>query len=117
MVTAARRLFTPGEYLAIERAADHRSQYYCGEIYAMAGASLQHVTIVTNVNVGLATQLNGRPYISFATDLRVKVAESGLITYPDVIVACPPLDFADEKPDTLLNPRVLVEVLSDSTES
>src|SRR5687767_12399715 len=117
MVTAARRLFTPEEYLLIERNADYRSQYYRGEIYAMAGASLRHVTIVTNLILTIGGQLRGKACGVYGTDLRVLARTSSLITYPDVVVACPPLEMLDTHRDTLLNPRVIIEVLSESTES
>lgn len=108
---------TPEEYLKLERLAPTKSEYYAGEIYAMAGASRSHVFIVTNTVVALGSQLKGRPCMAFAAELRVKVSASGLPTYPDVGVVCGKGRYEDKHGDTLLNPSVLVEVISDSTES
>jgi Uma2 family endonuclease len=106
---------TPEEYLAIERHATYKSEYVNGEVFAMSGASPRHVLIVTNVVAELRQQLKQRPCTVYSTDLRVKVRPTGLYTYPDVIVVCDQPQFDDEQRDTLLNPTVLVEVLSEST--
>ena len=108
---------TPEEYLALERAAEYKSEYYAGEIFAMAGASERHVTIVANIMYLLVGQLKGRPCKAYSTDMRLKVSPTGLYTYPDIIVVCGAPVFADEQKDTLLNPTVLMEVLSESTEA
>lgn len=109
--------FTPNEYLAMERLAPTRNEYYAGEIYAMAGASRRHVFIVTNIVASLGVLLKGRRCSAFANDLRVKVSAHGLYTYPDVGVVCGKGHYEDKHGDTLLNPSVIVEVISDSTES
>ena len=106
---------TPAEYLAIERKAPYKSEYVNGEMFAMSGASPSHVLIVTNVVAELRQQLKQRPCTVYSTDLRVKVRPTGLYTYPDVIVVCGQPQFDDEQQDTLLNPTVIVEVLSEST--
>lgn len=106
---------SPEEYLAEERLASFRSQYVNGEVFAMAGASAMHGLIAANLVRDLGTQLKGRDCRVFSADLRVKVSATGLYTYPDVIVACGTLNFDDAQQDTLLNPIVLVEVLSEST--
>jgi Uma2 family endonuclease len=106
---------TPEEYLATERQATYKSEYVNGEVFAMSGASPRHVLIVTNVVAELRQQLKQRPCTVYSTDLRVKVRPTGLYTYPDVIVVCGQPQFDDEQHDTLLNPTVLVEVLSEST--
>ncbi len=106
---------TPEEYLAIERKATYKSEYVNGEMFAMSGASPHHVLIVTNVVAELRQQLKQRPCTVYSTDLRVKVRPTGLYTYPDVIVVCGQPQFDDEQQDTLLNPTVIVEVLSEST--
>jgi Uma2 family endonuclease len=108
--------YTPEEYLDIERKAEFKHEFHRGEMFAMAGASRAHVVIATNVSGTLLGQLRGKRCTVFSTDLRVKVSPTGLYTYPDVIVACGE-EFDDEQEDTLLNPRVLIEVLSDSTET
>ncbi len=107
---------TPEEYLARERAADGRSEYYAGCTYAMSGASRQHSRIVINLAAGVHAQLRGRPCEAFVTDMRVKVDATGLYTYPDLVAVCGEPAFEDEELDTLLNPVAIVEVLSRSTD-
>ena len=107
--------FTPEEYLALERKAERKSEYFNGEIFAMAGASPQHVLIVTNVVAELRGQLKTSPCTVYSTDLRLKISATGLYTYPDVIVVCGEPQFDDDHKDTLLNPTLIVEVLSEST--
>lgn len=92
---------TPEEYLAIERKAEHKSEYFNGEMFAMSGASPRHVLIVTNVVAELRGQLKQRPCTVHSTDLRVRVSPPGLYTYPDVVVVCGQPQFADEQRDTL----------------
>lgn len=106
---------TPEKYLAIERKAEYKSEYFNGEMFAMAGASERHALIVTNVVAELRGQLRHRPCTVYSTDLRVRVSPTGLYTYPDVIVVCGQAQFADDQKDTLLNPTLIVEVLSEST--
>jgi len=109
--------YTPEEYLALERKADYRSEYFAGEIIAMSGASERHNLIVGNVFVVLYAQLRNRLCKVYASDLRVKVNPIGLYTYPDVVALCDEPQFDDDQKDTLLNPTVLIEVLSPSTEA
>jgi Uma2 family endonuclease len=106
---------TPEEYLEIERAAERKSEYFAGEMFAMAGATRRHILIVTNLVIGLGQSLKGRPCEVYSTDMRLRITPSGLYTYPDVMVACGEFQFADDQKDTLLNPVVIVEVLSEST--
>jgi Uma2 family endonuclease len=113
---ANRVTYTPAEYLARERLAETKSEYLNGEIRAMTGASRRHNLIVSNLSREISGQLRGGPCESYIGDMRVKVSASGLYTYPDVVVACPPIQFEDAEVDTLLNPTVIVEVLSPSTE-
>jgi Uma2 family endonuclease len=113
MAIQPRTRLTPEEYLVIERKAVYKSEYLNGEMSAMSGASPRHVLIVTNVVAELRRQLKQRPCTVYATDLRVKVWPTGLYTYPDVIVVCGQPQFDDEQRDTLLNPTLLVEVLSE----
>ena len=108
--------FTPAEYLRRERAAEYRSEYYAGEIFAMAGGSPRHSLIKINVGTVLHRPLLNRPCTAYGSDLRIRVP-SGLYTYPDVSVICGDLEFDDELKDTILNPTVLVEVLSPTTEA
>jgi Uma2 family endonuclease len=107
---------TPQEYLAIERKAEFKSEFYQGEMFAMAGASFEHTRIKDNVARHAGNQLADGPCQILTSDMRVKVDETGLYTYPDIVVICEEPRFEDNVFDTLLNPRVIVEVLSDSTE-
>jgi Uma2 family endonuclease len=116
MVTQTKARYTPEEYLALERKAEYKSEYLTGEIFAMSGASEQHNLIVTNLVGELRAQLKGRPCKTYPSDMRLKVALTGLYTYPDVMVVCGQTLFDDEQQDTLLNPSVIAEVLSKSTE-
>jgi Uma2 family endonuclease len=116
MPTRPKSRVTPEEYLVRERNAATKSEYFDGEIFAMSGASPAHVLIVTNVVSELRGQLRARDCTVYSTDLRVKVAASGLYTYPDVVVVCGAPRFEDEQGDALLNPKVIVEVLSKSTQ-
>jgi Uma2 family endonuclease len=108
---------TPEEYLALERQAETKSEYWQGETYALAGASTAHTIIGANTLAELVMQLKGRPCTVHTSDLRVKVARAGLYTYPDVTVVCGKAEFDDRSEDTLLNPTVIIEVLSPSTEA
>ena len=107
---------TPEEYLALERKADYRSEYLHGEIFAMTGASRKHNLITGNIAGELREHLKGKPCEVYASEMRVKVAASGLYTYPDVVVVCGEPELEDDYLDTLLNPTVLFEVLSKTTE-
>ena len=108
---------SPEEYLELEREAETKSEYYRGEVYAMAGASERHSTIQVNTLASLAVQLKGRSCKAHGSDLRVKVSHTGLYTYPDASVVCGPARFDDKQRNTLLNPTVVIEVLSESTEA
>ena len=107
---------SPEEYLALERTATYKSEYLRGESFAMAGASPTHVLIVTNIVAALHGQLRRRPCTVYAIDLRLKVNASGLYTYPDIAVVCGEPQFDDDQRDTLVNPTLIVEVLSESTQ-
>jgi Uma2 family endonuclease len=114
MPSAATRV-TPEEYLERERQAETKSEYRNGEIVAMAGASLVHAAIITNLVIEVGSRLRGRPCHVFSTDLRLGVQAANLFTYPDVMVVCGEPQLADERRDIVLNPIVLIEVLSKST--
>lgn len=104
------------EYLEAERESETKHEYFQGEIFAMAGASRAHNLIVSNVIREISTQLKKTPCRVYPSDLRVKISDTGLYVYPDVTVVCGEEKFSDDKSDTLLNPKIIVEVLSDSTE-
>jgi Uma2 family endonuclease len=117
MSTAEKRWYSAKEYLAMERASEIKHQYYQGEIFAMTGASFSHNTIVSNLLRNLGNHFEDGPCRALASDQRVKVEATGLYTYPDLTVLCGEPQFEDKVFDTLLNPKVIVEVLSDSTEA
>lgn len=116
MSTLPQPYLSPEHYLAIERRAETKSEYFAGEMFAMSGASEPHNVVTVNVSGELRALLRGRPCRSYASDMRVKVSATGLYTYPDVVVVCGERLFDDEQRDTLTNPTVIIEVLSPSTE-
>jgi len=116
VAVSKQRYISPEDYLKHERLAPTKSEYIDGQIFAMAGASRQHNRITFNVGGLLHAQLQGKPCEGFSNDMRVKVEDDSLYTYPDVVVACGEAKFADEALETLLNPTLIIEVLSDSTE-
>jgi Uma2 family endonuclease len=117
--------YTVDQYLAIERASEERYEYRDGEIYAMAGESNEHGDISVNVVGLLHTQLRGKPCRVRTKDTKVRsgpVLKSGetsacLFSYPDVIVICGEMEFLDSHRDVILNPTMIAEVLSPSTEA
>ena len=108
---------TPEQYLEAERAAEFRHEYYNGQIYAMSGGSYQHAQIVAGLIQELGNALKKRPCSVASNDLRLRVSPDGLYTYPDAVVICGEPKFVDDRQDTLLNPTLIVEVLSPSTEA
>lgn len=117
MSTQPKIRMTPEEYLAMERQAEDKSEYFNGEVFPMPGASKRHNLIVTNIVIQLGIQLKKRPCWVCSNDLRLRVNPTGLYTYPDVVVVCGEDQFADDQKDTLLNPMLIAEVLSDSTKN
>ena len=115
MSSQPKTLLTPEEYLAIEPKAEYRSEYLNGEMFATTGASRKHNLITTNILGSLWQQLKGKPCEVYPSDMRVRVPSANLYTYPDVVVVCGEPQFEDEHVDTLLNPTLLIEVLSRST--
>jgi len=105
----------PEEYLASERRAETKSEYYDGTVYAMSGASPMHNVIVGNLITELNTQLRKTPYLVFPSDMKVRLPDSRKYFYPDLSVVCDTPVYADDQKDALLNPLIIVEVLSDST--
>ncbi len=107
---------TVEEYLALERDSETRHEYLGGEIFAMSGASREHNLIGTNIVGAFHPQLKRHGCEQYANDMRVWIPSAGLYTYPDVVVVCDPPRFEDDERETLLNPTLIVEVLSRSTE-
>ena len=116
MCALPRQYLTPEEYLALERQAPTKSEYYRGEVFAMAGASFAHTTISFNLLVSLASQLKRGSCTARSSDLRVNVLATNFYAYPDIVVVCGQPQFEDRHRDTLLNPTAIFEILSRSTE-
>lgn len=108
---------TPEQYLEIERAAEYKSEYFNGEMFAMAGGSLDHSRIFHSVSGLLNAQLRGRSCEVAGSDLRLRVSPKGLFTYPDIVVFCGKPQFADSRTDTITDATVIIEILSPSTEN
>jgi len=117
MSTQPKTFLTPQEYLEIERKAEYKSEYYAGEMFAMAGAQEPHNVIAINALAVLHSQFRGRPCRVYGSDLRVRVSQTGLYTYPDISAVCGQPRLEDDHLDTLLNPNLIIEVLSPSTEA
>lgn len=111
-----KRKLTAQEYLAIERRAEFKSEFFDGEMFAMAGANRLHNVINENLSGELFARLKGGDCRTLSRDQRVLVDRTGLYCYPDLVIVCGPPEYSADDPDTLVNPRVVVEVLSESTE-
>lgn len=108
---------SPTQYLEIERAADFKSEYYRGEMFAVSGGTYAHALIGNNFSAELRSALKGHSCSAVGSDLRIRTGERGLYTYPDATVICGEPEFADGRKDTLANPFLIVQVLSKSTEA
>jgi Uma2 family endonuclease len=117
MSTLPKTFLTPEQYLELELKAEHKSEYYNGEMFAMPGASLKHNTIAARLYGLVDQQLRGKKCRWYPSDMRVLVAPSGLYTYPDLIVVCGPPQLAHGPGDTLVNPTLVAEILSPGTEN
>ena len=113
---ALKRTWAQAEYLAAERSSPIKHELHDGELFAMAGASEAHNLIVANVVGEMRSALRHRPCKVYPSGMRVKVPATGLYTYPDASITCDRPELEDDEADTLLNPQVIFEVLSDSTE-
>jgi Uma2 family endonuclease len=117
MISQLKSHLTVEEYLTLERGSEGRSEYLKGEMFAMTGASIRHNLITGNIFAELKRQLRETDCHAFVSDMRVGVPAEGLYTYPDVVVVCGEPKLEDEYLDTLLNPVLIIEVLSKSTAS
>jgi Uma2 family endonuclease len=107
---------TYADYVAFERGAETKHEYVNGEVYAMAGGSPEHARLQARLARLLGNALEDQPCEVFSSDLRVRVLETKRSTYPDITVVCGRLETADDDPDAVTNPRLIVEVLSPGTE-
>ena len=117
MTALPKKTFSEAEYLALERAAEYRSEYYDGEIFARAGASYPHNRIKSNIEALVNAQLAGTSCFTMSSDMRVKIPRARAYVYPDIVIVCGEPEFEDESFDILLNPVAIIEVLSPSTEN
>ncbi len=108
---------SPEEYLAIERRATYRCEYVNGEMFAMAGATRQHNRISANLVGEIHPHIKSRDCNVYSSDFRVHVPSTGYFTYPDIVITCGKEEFTDAHNDILVNPSVIIEILSDSTAS
>jgi Uma2 family endonuclease len=124
MGAVPKKKLTEAEYLAIENAAEFKSEFYDGVMYplhwdgvtAMAGANPHHNRIKENLVVDLGSLIKKGPCQSYSSDQRVRLTDTGMYAYPDIVVVCDPPQFAEDDPNTLVNPQIVIEVLSPSTE-
>ena len=117
MSSLPKQFYTPEEYLDRERRAEYKSEYFAGEIVAMAGAKRKHNLIGSNITTSLSVQLREAPCEVYANDMKVQADKARQFSYPDVVVVCGEPQFRDDQDDVLQNPTVVVEVLSPSTEA
>ena len=115
MSSVPKTFITPEEYLAIDRKAQVKNEYFAGQIIAFAEASKEHNLIVANIIAGLHRQLVDRQCNVYPSDMRVRITKTGAYAYPDVVVTCGEERFDEGTNDILLNPTVLIEVLSETT--
>jgi Uma2 family endonuclease len=117
-IAQQQKRYTPQEYYVLERDAAYKSEYYDGEIFAMAGGTDEHSAIIGNIIIAVGLRLRGSDCVIRDSNLRMKVQATGLRTYPDAAVYCGPAEFDEEDEDrqTRLNPTVVFEVLSRTTE-
>lgn len=116
MENLAHKDFSEEEYLELERNAPRKSEYYKGEIFALSGAKRNHNLIVTNLCREISSSLKDKPCEVYPSDMRVKNKVDQFYTYPDVTIVCGKPEFLNTTEDVLLNPQIIIEVLSDSTE-
>jgi Uma2 family endonuclease len=117
MSTSPTRVFSPAEYLALERELPTKHEYCYGEMFAMSGASRKHNQLTFNLAGLLYSQVKDRDCLAFVGDMRTMVASPTGYFYPDGVITCDKPEFEDSHLDTLLNPQVIIEVLSPTTES
>lgn len=118
MNNPVKEAINPEEYLELERASLTKNEFYGGEIFSMSGAGFNHNRITENLSISFGIFLKGKNCQGFSQDFRVYIPQNSLFTYPDFLIACPPFKFyEDGEMDNLLNPLLIIEVLSPSTES
>jgi Uma2 family endonuclease len=117
MMPARNPTMTYPEYLAFEDRSVERHEFLNGEVFAMGGGTIEHARLIAAVSRALGNALSARPCCVYASELRIRVRATGLTTYPDVSVVCGKAEADSEDPHAIVNPTLVVEVLSDSTEA
>ena len=107
--------YTFEEYLELEAASNIRHEFWNGDIFAMGGGTPAHAALAMSIGSALMSQLRGGPCRVFSSDLMIRIKASGVATYPGITVVCGPLETDPQSANTVVNPSVVVEVLSDST--
>jgi Uma2 family endonuclease len=115
MSTLPKSFISEEKYLELDRAAEYKSEYYDGEMFAMPGAGMAHNQIVFNTSISVGTQLRGKPCQGLPSDMRVRIGSAARYAYPDLTVVCGKPEVLDPRKDILTNPTVVIEVLSPST--
>ncbi|QTA92153.1 Uma2 family endonuclease [Desulfonema magnum] len=115
MLQPEKKMISPEEYFKMEQTSEYKSEYYQGDIFAMSGASVNHNLIVSDVITALNTALRGSDCVVFPSDIKVQADELQHYTYPDISVVCGDIEFIADHDDIIVNPVVIVEVLSEST--
>ena len=116
MLKLQKTFITAEEYFDIEEAAEYKSEYYHGEMFAMSGAAFHHNVIAVNVVVALSNALRNSDCFIFSSDMKIELDEARHYAYPDVSVVCGEIEFALRRNDTIANPVLVIEVLSESTQ-
>lgn len=117
LVAYNKSLFTEEEYLQLEKLSPTKNEYFKGEIFAMAGASNRHNVIFSNLFGDLSYKLKGKPCRAYGSDMRIYIPENTLYTYPDISIICGEIIPSNIDPDTVIQPTVLIEILSPSTKN
>ena len=115
-VAYGKNKLTPEEYLAWESIATEKHEYYRGEVFAMAGASVRHNVIAKNLIIGIGALLRGKQCQPYGSDLRIHIPENTLFTYPDISIICRDI-IEEENDDYAIEPTVIIEILSPSTKN
>ena len=118
-LAASKKSVTPEEYLGLEEAALDKHEYHAGEILAMSGGTYRHSRVIMNFGIEIGLRLKGSPCFPLDSNMRLRLAQSNRYVYPDVMIVCgaPIFDPLDLKQTTIINPKVVIEVLSESTEA
>lgn len=116
-ISVCKKPLLPEDYFDAEETSEIKSEYYHGEIFVMTGASFNHNIIAWNILAALHEPLSHTDCFAFPSDMRIQVDEAKHYTYPDISIVCKDIAFAEGRDDTIKNPMVIIEILSDSTKT